>query len=1244
MDTLDLTSEATKKFWKKARRKVESESFLQAHTCQWKLGVAHEGHFYGRRRIVLRPRFDSHYGHVVDHSRVHEGADFPMGNGASTAADITASSDQLNRALAKACAGYIKDVTRAEAPIEEKEPAQAKGGPADANTAGGVPVPGSGWGLVDADGSEEGGFGVVGIAAGADATPPAPEDAATEPHSGNSPLPDDMLGDVRQMEENYRQGKGTETGPCHSGTRRVGSGPAQLDTRVILITASGSFWGSLSFNGKEIFFASSFEAEDGHKDDSAAVNLVKQRRMRRRRWVLSSVSGIYLRRFRLRDSALEVFFRKGKHRNFFVDFGHTKDNARQRNDFARALMSAAPATAFKQVPSMSVQRLVYEHKVQEKWLEGKMSNFDYLMALNTLAGRSYNDLCQYPVFPWVISDYTSNSIDLTDPSVFRDLSKPMGALNEHRLSEFLDRFNTFEDNISSGIPAFMYGSHYSTMVGVVLHFLVRLQPFAALHKEMQNGHFDVPDRLFSSIPRSFKHNTTQLSEVKELTPEWFTTPDMFRNVNNFALGQTQDGDHVDDVELPPWAATPEEFVRINRAALESDYVTTHLHEWIDLIFGYKQRGPDAVEANNVFYYLTYYGSVNHYMIKDESLRRATELQIAHFGQTPMQLFKVPHPARKLSGRESSVPVPRPLRRCFDDGVLAEAREASRATTLLQINAPSESNETLNTLAKPVGDEELIVSQAPSTMIKNVSTMRVVKAEIFTDRVVCVLENGVLEILKFGTSEAAKSALAFSASLPKSKPRLSSKAGATGSTKMEPRTSLDIINMDELYDPFAELQREQELRDAQLSDTASQSSVSESGGESPAPAAQPMQLLRPDEYLIHLERECTHFDVIPRVPLSKAYKVDWSNDFIFPERFKLDATQSSQLLNLPAVQQVSASIIFNRNCSLMITGGHTDGRVAVREIDSRTGFVKASADFLAHRRRVVALASDAIPSGNTDVMATCDEAGIVMVWTILRTKNLNQPNGVGYVISRRPQRMFRVDPQPDMQLEISWQMGVIVVTSGTKVCVFSIERDELVHTFHVNLEPTIPAATHVSDGLEGGPFVEGNGASSTGPEDYLFANKKRNGLEWSAHKARHGHTVSRRMALCDFGVVIVHTETFEPIADEGRAATGNEVPVQSKHSIVCTTVSGQRCGLLQCDAPVSFMSCPDHSEHLLVGYSDGTVQIRCALSLELFYNVQPHLFAIGCPLFSVTRDGASVSAQQLQQQAKAEANRRRSMES
>jgi len=55
--------------------------------------------------------------------------------------------------------------------------------------------------------------------------------------------------------------------------------------------------------------------------------------------------------------------------------------------------------------------------------ERLVSNYDYLMYLNLAAGRSFCDLTQWPVMPWVICDYKSSKLDLKDPSVYRDLSK-----------------------------------------------------------------------------------------------------------------------------------------------------------------------------------------------------------------------------------------------------------------------------------------------------------------------------------------------------------------------------------------------------------------------------------------------------------------------------------------------------------------------------------------------------------------------------------------------------------------------------------------------------------------------------------------------------------------------------------------------------------------------------------------------------------------------------------------------------
>lgn len=67
-------------------------------------------------------------------------------------------------------------------------------------------------------------------------------------------------------------------------------------------------------------------------------------------------------------------------------------------------------------------------------------------------------------------------------------------------------------------------------------------------------------------------------------------------------GQKQSGVVLGDVVLPRWAkGDTREFIRQHRKALECDYVSSRLHLWIDLIFGYKQRGDAARDAVNVFH-------------------------------------------------------------------------------------------------------------------------------------------------------------------------------------------------------------------------------------------------------------------------------------------------------------------------------------------------------------------------------------------------------------------------------------------------------------------------------------------------------------------------------------------------------------------------------------------------------------------------------------------------------------------
>ncbi|XP_061932294.1 neurobeachin isoform X17 [Apis cerana] len=415
------------------------------------------------------------------------------------------------------------------------------------------------------------------------------------------------------------------------------TGPVNISTKGKLIAPGIVAPGIISVTSTELYFEVDEDDPEFKKIDSEVLKYCDHLHGK---WYFSEVRAIFSRRYLLQNVAIEIFLASRTSILFaFPDQATVKKVIKALPRVGVGIKYGIPQT--RRASMMSPRQLMRSSNMTQKWQRREISNFEYLMFLNTIAGRTYNDLNQYPVFPWVLTNYETKELDLSLPSNYRDLSKPIGALNPSRRAYFEERFQSWEHD---SIPPFHYGTHYST-AAFVLNWMIRVEPMTTMFLALQGGKFDHPNRLFSSIALSWKNCQRDTSDVKELIPEFFFLPEMLVNSNRYRLGRQEDGSVVGDVELPPWASSPEEFIRINRMALESEFVSCQLHQWIDLIFGYKQKGPEAVRATNVFYYLTYEGSVDLDTITDPVMREAIENQIRNFGQTPSQLLMEPHPPR-----------------------------------------------------------------------------------------------------------------------------------------------------------------------------------------------------------------------------------------------------------------------------------------------------------------------------------------------------------------------------------------------------------------------------------------------------------------------------------------------------------------------------------------------------------------------------------------------------------------------
>ena len=208
------------------------------------------------------------------------------------------------------------------------------------------------------------------------------------------------------------------------------------------------------------------------------------------------------------------------------------------------------------------------------------------MWLNLFSGRSYKDLGQYPIFPWIVTKYDIENLTIKDKrkkidNIIRDLTVPMGMnliegefedgksnkrrkgyidvynmmvkefnsqYKKYNLNPYInykdikvsnDIINIYNDiNIDINEIPYLYGSHYSNPAYVV-HYLTRLFPYTFTAIEIQGNSFDAPDRLFINIHKSFNSACSEKCDIRECIPEFFYMPEMFKNINGLNLGKVQ---------------------------------------------------------------------------------------------------------------------------------------------------------------------------------------------------------------------------------------------------------------------------------------------------------------------------------------------------------------------------------------------------------------------------------------------------------------------------------------------------------------------------------------------------------------------------------------------------------------------------------------------------------------------------------------------------------------------------------
>ena len=319
---------------------------------------------------------------------------------------------------------------------------------------------------------------------------------------------------------------------------------------------------------------------------------------------------------------------------------------------------------FTKINEQNEYKILEEKGITKKWENNLISNYQYLLYLNKYSGRTFNDINQYPIFPWVIlsdvykDDIENNKFIIEDekkrPKIyFRDMNYFMATQTKRGRDRAMETYRYTEENFSG--KGHHFSLHYST-AGYLLLYLVRVNPFRDVHYKFQNYKFDDPNRMIHNIDELL-FLIHESNDARELIPEFFTTCEYFYNLNYIYFGlRKQIKLLLNDLKVSPFFKSIENYIYYNRLFLNNNKDKTkkffpkcQIYNWINLIFGNKQY-PTLQKSLNTFEKHTYrqkknllesynkYEKRNYEDKKKMEQISAKKSRILAFGQCPLQLF------------------------------------------------------------------------------------------------------------------------------------------------------------------------------------------------------------------------------------------------------------------------------------------------------------------------------------------------------------------------------------------------------------------------------------------------------------------------------------------------------------------------------------------------------------------------------------------------------------------------------